>query len=1274
MASPQSQQAINTLLAGGELGSGGHAVAPLEADARALLRVFVDHRDAMQTATGESQAKMLRQFFEEERDREPPSAPSSEASPQGPANPAEAPPWRLHKLTCQSIRGLVPYGQRLEFDFAGRSNLIYGPNGSGKSSLIAAVAWVLLGVPVTDADDPHAEDTAPIHAASDTGKGPKKADWPVMAALPDTAETAQAVPEYWSRLELREAEGARVLHLRRDAGGQLTASEDGETWGHCQDLAEHGISPLDLQLSLIAPTAFGRRTLEACEGTREVLSLMLGYDDLEQLGTLASNASRNCTRLYKSESKEIGDRKKQLRQKLTELPSMLSDRQPLYAELEALANLSDPSSKQIEEIGKKLKAAVEAAEKSLAELLGIDTGDEGPPADLDEKLILAVDTIERGVWSCFPSFSQQRVDVALPAREEASSEVQLQNLDSRLQAFVAGAAERIAARYEWWEKETAPESRVGLLLRAAQGYDPATEKCPVCEQSVSGLPVASELAKLKRVDPAFVQDGEVFFTRLVRELQDAVPAPLANLGDASPADRLRRDWQRLRHESVSADLATITDRYEPPMHELIVGLPPVDGHSPEVIPPDAQEAFVELAKELTEQVARAHRAVAVLRWSLNHMAEVRQDLEALITAPEGDRPSLLAELSKSKQAATNLRPLKNTLAQLRPLFKERQAIDQAEEQLATLTALREALGSLKGLGKYAQGEVRNVFGRIEQTTLENWNRLYEETPTGLSPGGLELGARRGQHVEAMLTREDGYHVPSQHFANAGLRRAVALAFYFALLDAHPGGLGFVLMDDPILSLDDEHRERWSDTILERWLERVQVVLATHQGEYVLRCGDTFTGEQRVSLNPRDRPARVTWQPLDCLQRAERLRETDWQAVPNVLRQHVEEVLWTLEAYSPTPFVDPHSLSQSLKRYRKLKSPNPVAGGQHDRIAEALSSQPVKRVVDEGSHRGGSASLSPALVRDCLNHLKKLEKGLQSEFDRLEQARRHRRRSGKTAALEPTLSIIPDAAGIEPLTLSVIGRAAAKADGCTIEEGAEATPLRFTGIVAVLVTGDSLEPVVGRGQWALLADADVLPEDGDLVAAQDGEGQRYLRRVWSDGGRWVLHAINPVRSLPAVTLSKQTPLRAVVGVLYDPVREPAGTQAEVWEWQPREEFEFGWPADVRLVRIEGDSLNPVARRGQYAVVAPSNPARGDQLTPGRLAAVDTSDPRTGQVIKCVYPGDDSWILTSCNPVETIPPLVVPVSQVKSVWPVYGVLFDGAVTEADKKTLTPQRVIR
>src|SRR5262249_18622256 len=161
-----------------------------------------------------------------------------------------------------------------------------------------------------------------------------------------------------------------------------------------------------------------------------------------------------------------------------------------------------------------------------------------------------------------------------------------------------------------------------------------------------------------------------------------------------------------------------------------------------------------------------------------------------------------------------------------------------EQRLEILGQIRGWLEPLKMLAKYAVAEVAAVFEGIKDKTIVHYQLLYSGPRDGLGLARLVLGTGRDKTVEARLSG-GSFEVPSQHFANAGQQRAFALAFFFALLDRHPGGLGFVLMDDPILSLDDDHRESWSGNILRPKLEALQIILATHQRQFLNNCRYDF---------------------------------------------------------------------------------------------------------------------------------------------------------------------------------------------------------------------------------------------------------------------------------------------------------------------------------------------------------------------------------------------------------------------------------------------------
>ncbi len=152
---------------------------------------------------------------------------------------------------------------------------------------------------------------------------------------------------------------------------------------------------------------------------------------------------------------------------------------------------------------------------------------------------------------------------------------------------------------------------------------------------------------------------------------------------------------------------------------------------------------------------------------------------------------------------------------LAQLFEIETAIDKISEnqnKLKTLKTLKEPLDILKKLSKYAVTKTITIFNEIKDKAIINWKLLYPENSTGLYPSSLVMSGGRDKSIESLLIHGD-YEVPGPPFANAGLQRAIALSFLCALFDKHPKGLGFIVFDDPILSLDDEHRERWSGKIL-----------------------------------------------------------------------------------------------------------------------------------------------------------------------------------------------------------------------------------------------------------------------------------------------------------------------------------------------------------------------------------------------------------------------------------------------------------------------------
>jgi len=1287
--SPQAKSVLDRLQAGETVSSSSGAVTlgPLDEPASLLLRVLTDHQRDLQQRTGADQAAALRRLYASEK--EAATAAEAEHDAAAPAKvdepgigdeaddstvldesagiPTQAPAavrseWRLWSVVCQSIRGVAPAGEEFSFPFEGRSTLIFGPNGSGKSSLLGAIVWVLTGRVILDTEE-HAE-SAPIYRVpSDSGRGSKICDWPVVVTLPVDGDPSSASAKCMAELELRSEDG-RVLWIRRTLTHRIETSFDHHSWTARANLAEWGVEPLDLQLSLLAPTVFGRLTIEQAPDTRSLLSLMLGYDDLEALGELAGKLGGNRTRLANTEAEEQSNAKRDLQEKLSALPGVLAEDSPRRKELEALSLSTCPSAIEIADAGKRIAEDVKTAEASLAELLGLAEADKGTPTGLANQLTSAIASLEKGVPPNFPSLEALTLGSVLPETEGKQPAERLAEITRSFQQFLEKAQRRIANRLDWARKEAAAGRKLALRLRAAQDYDPEKAECPVCDRSVEGLPIEQELATLKRLDPELQRQLSDFFRDLSNELDVVVAPSLVVLGEHTPHERIVQDWNKLRDTTAGAILAPITGRFEEGVLLIADGIALEELEAMRLVPDDAEEDFRELAQRFVEQATKARKALGVLAWSSSDLSDIRSAIDSVVTTPsppEGE--SLLTALSKGKQAAEGIKPLTSVREQLRIIYKDRGALATKADQIALLEEMRSPLDQLKLLSRYATEEVRQVFGSIRDKTIENWGKLYPERSSGLAPARLYMGTGRDKTVESLLTG-GRCEVPGRFFANAGLQRAVALSFFFALLDRHPRGLGFVVLDDPILSLDEEHRESWSAQVLKPWVEDLQVILATHQRQYLNNRRHDFDTGRVVELNPRSRAGRMTWRPGDRLERATEELERAPTNAPTELRKYREELLITLDAYSPLPFFDPDDLAQSLQRYRQFSSPHPLASPAQRRLVEKLAKPEVTHVLDPGSHALTEADVTVPMITQCLELLQTCDSTFREELKRLERLRTHElRRSSIPASATPFRGALPEASWTTPFSLPLLGRAAARPDTLTIIPDEETSLSELPPGCSVLVAGDTLDPVARSGQWVLLAEEDVPLADGDLAAVSTDNGGRLLRRVWSEGDEWVLQAINAVKPIPSITLRKlDTAVRKVIGVLYEPWRQPRSSETgSPGEWQPRADFDPGALEHLRAIAVEGGSLDPIARRGQLVLVGEKQALCDTTLERGGLAVIETADDAVGCVIKRVFPSGDQWILVSSNPVDPHEPIAVSVAQIVAVWPLRGVLFESRDAE-------------
>jgi hypothetical protein len=671
------------------------------------------------------------------------------------------------------------------------------------------------------------------------------------------------------------------------------------------------------------------------------------------------------------------------------------------------------------------------------------------------------------------------------------------------------------------------------------------------------------------------------------------------------------------------------------------------------------DEFRSAAAGLLASVDQSSRTLSLLDWGKAEAIPVAERLDRIVTAAEEDEAvSLHAILSKGKDSANAVKPLELVDRGLIQAEKSQEAIDASRESMRELETLAAPLDTLKSLGKYAESQVHATFDAIRDATVANLKELYPGSATGLKIARLKLGKGRDKSVESLLSN-DTYEVPGQFYANAGLQRAVALSFYFALLQKHERGLEFILMDDPILSLDEEHRERWSGRLLQPNLSGLQVVLATHQSQYLNNCKAHFSADHVVELNPRDRNQRVSWHPGDRLRRAEKQLETDWRTAPTTMRKFREDVLISLDAYSPNAFFNANDLNGAMKKYGKLLPPHPLASRAQRKTVEIFQKPAVAMVLDPGSHSMTEADVTKPMAEDCLAELLKCQATVDNELERLESERRRSLRGTMIPASIIQFASLPEEVTWDAgIGVRLIGAAAARSAPWAVDVSDEGERLNLLPGAGVLVSSDTLDPVARNGQWVLLAPEEVLPKDGDLVALNDAEGNRYLRRIWSDAENWVLQSVNPIHPVQSVLVAKQAAAaRKVVGVVYEPFVSVSPSSGKIVEWLPHTKLDPTKFEKCHAIQVEGDSLRPVAWPGQKVLVDEKYGAL-TEVRAGTLAVVETSSEAVGNVVKRVFPQSDGCILVSPNPVDTIAPDVLSTADINSIRRVCGVRFETA----------------
>lgn len=1161
--------------------------------------------------------------------------------------------WKIGRIRTRSFRGIAPASCDWEYDFGTKSHLLYGPNGCGKSSLLGAICWCLTGRLFRD-DGPPSQPEA-IRVYSTSRKPKQEGTRPdALTLLGSDGATSSATEHYFVELELVSSDALPLTKwIRRHSKHELASSDDGCSWTVIDDLSAVGLSGLDIELHILMPARVGHLRFGKDNGVLNLFSQLVGLDDLETIADIAGRCHKDMVREANALEK---NGRKPCRETISQTVLRLEQTTPQhvtnlvhYAAAVAPSRTLGSISSLSDEIGQRLAAA----KAQLAFDLGITVPEPEEPdaAKMIEQLNLLPGHIDTAVTALAHSVSQlMRSSLGRPVQTPKALGTTQENLES----FSKTARERVMQRLDWALSEQ-KSAKSSLMLMAAEHLSPGESACPVCTQELPrGSAVLAQLEALKPLTgkPHLKQSLADLENALIAELDLIVSRQQRQDTRLTLGETLLQDWNALKEARFLGLVRRIADQFDEKIVEALRLIPASPLTITDPLAGTFAEQFSHAFTTLDEELARARNAL-----QFEHdLATYYAALTSSVTAALGQgQMGLHGLLLRGKDSNQQIKDLLSAQSLVASVLTQQQKADALTSQIALLQERANATDATKALGDSVRKETIDVVKGVEPIMKEYYERLYDSEH--LIFDMVTTGNATNPHVKDefnIYLRAGNTRLPASPFANAGRLRAIALCFIFALQHKAIGTLGAIVLDDPALSLDDEHKARFVDHLVTPKLTNHQVILATHYESFFKCAVPCFAGAERLELAPRRRVEDViVFDPTDLLQRVDDAlakHSSAWREVGIDLRRWTERTLGTLSGYCPLPFAAFNDIPQSINNYERITDVR-VATKRRDKIVVTLRAPQFTRVMHKLAH---DEEVTKPDVIDGLAKLKECRKESETEIERFRELFKHELLKRRISA-RPIVSILSVNAKVPPIDLPVNGRAAAASNGVGIT-WIDTETLNLSHYQVALVREDVLAPIALIGQYVVLDCVERVPTDGDLVAATAHKEKTYIRRFWRQNGLVILEATNPTTPINPVTVpADQCEARRIVGVLFDGASCNRGGIADEWAVPGNlREAQFG---GVFGIRVDGTSLEPIARDGQ--IVLAREVKSFSEISNGALACFDLQD--IGAVLKRCYSVGNKWVLCPVNPVEVEDPILVESSSVLHAYRLVGVLFEPAVSE-------------
>jgi DNA repair exonuclease SbcCD ATPase subunit len=234
-------------------------------------------------------------------------------------------------------------------------------------------------------------------------------------------------------------------------------------------------------------------------------------------------------------------------------------------------------------------------------------------------------------------------------------------------------------------------------------------------------------------------------------------------------------------------------------------------------------------------------------------------LTALLTKISGQLENLQTRLARRRNLVAGLTTQTERLTLLAAATKRRIA---AERQLQAMEAADQAVGAIRSDAKKVSNAAAtaraSIIGRVFNTSL---NKIWRDLFVRLAPNerfvpGFKLPEIRRGRIEAQLEtvhRADGDTAgPPGTMLSAGNLNTAALTLFLALHLSVKRQLPWLILDDPVQSMDDVHISQFAALLrmIAKGLGR-QVLLAVHDRalfDYLtLELSPAFEGDRLITV-------------------------------------------------------------------------------------------------------------------------------------------------------------------------------------------------------------------------------------------------------------------------------------------------------------------------------------------------------------------------------------------------------------------------------------------